>query len=145
MKPNIWTTVAGSAAITAFMGNAAPAGQAGTPQKPPLVISSMSGRDLYGLYCAACHGRDGKGNGPAAVNLRTAPANLTGIAARHDGTFPRDEIRAVIVGDRSSRIAEHVSDDMPVWEPIFRGLDPNERVNRVRVENILDFIKSIQK
>ena len=38
----------------------------------------------------------------------------------------------------------HGSSDMPVWGPIFRGLDPDDRMTRIRLANILDYITSIQ-
>ena len=31
-------------------------------------ISSGNGRDLYGQYCASCHGDDGRGNGPGSLH-----------------------------------------------------------------------------
>lgn len=34
------------------------------------------GEKLYETHCAACHGIDGDGNGPAGKNLDPAPANL---------------------------------------------------------------------
>src|SRR5436190_24402032 len=48
--------------------------------------------------CAACHGPDGKGHGPAAGALRHAPPDLTLIAQRNGGTFPADKVKAVIAG-----------------------------------------------
>ena len=35
------------------------------------------GETLYGPNCAACHGADGQGNGPAAASLPIKPADLT--------------------------------------------------------------------
>jgi hypothetical protein len=34
---------------------------------------------------------------------------------------------------------------MPVWGPIFMALDPNPTANRVRIENIVGYIESIQR
>lgn len=115
-----------------------------SPAGRPLVAPSMAGRDLYTNYCAACHGSDGRGHGPAAGNLTTSPADLTAIAARRSGTFPRDDIRAIVAGDRAL-IPAHISNDMPVWGNIFQGLDANERVNRVRINNLVDYLSSIQR
>ena len=55
---------------------------------PPPVIESMYGPDLYRHYCATCHGRDGKGNGPAAAALKVPPPDLTVLARRQKGVFP---------------------------------------------------------
>jgi len=36
------------------------------------------GKEIYGTQCAACHGAQGKGDGPAARFLETTPRDLTG-------------------------------------------------------------------
>ncbi len=47
------------------------------------------GRDLFTRNCAACHGPDGAGDGPAANGLRPAPRDLTRGAAWTNGpTLP---------------------------------------------------------
>ena len=69
------------------------------PQTRALTIGSLYGRDLYGFYCAACHGRDGRGGGPAVPALRTRPADLTTIASRNQGLFPRKRVEAYVTGE----------------------------------------------
>jgi mono/diheme cytochrome c family protein len=113
------------------------------PTKPPLVLSSMYGRDLFEFYCASCHGRDGTGGGPVVQALRVPPPDLTRIAARNGGTFPRAGVQAFVTGDKEVPPA-HGSKEMPVWGPIFRDLDANDKSNRVRIANIVDYIASIQ-
>ncbi|MDW4549812.1 cytochrome c [Defluviimonas sp. D31] len=71
----------------------------------------VSGRALYADYCASCHGAGGKGDGPAAKGLGKKPADLTTIAARNGGTFPKVRVMSVIDGytrrgDRSSAMPE---------------------------------------
>ena len=120
------------------------AGQTTGSKNPPLVISSMYGRDLFELYCATCHGRDGKGNGPAVAALKAPPPDLTTIARRNGGMFPRARVEAfVTLGDDRATPA-HGSKDMPVWGPIFRALDPNDTANKVRVANIIGHVESLQ-
>ncbi|MSQ51237.1 MAG: c-type cytochrome [Betaproteobacteria bacterium] len=41
-------------------------------------ISIANGKQLYGQYCAACHGVQGYGDGPAGEGLRPRPADLSG-------------------------------------------------------------------
>jgi mono/diheme cytochrome c family protein len=119
-------------------------GQTTGTKNPTLVISSMYGRDLFELYCATCHGSDGKGNGPAADALKVRPADLTTIARRNGGTFPKSRIEAfVTVGDERATPA-HGSSEMPVWGPIFRALDPNDAANKVRLANIVEYLGSLQ-
>ena len=112
-----------------------------TPQ--PLVIPSMSGGDLFRFYCASCHGRDGKGDGPVASALNRRPPDLTSIARRNSGRFPTDRVERFVTGDREPSLA-HGSADMPVWGPIFQALDPQDLMNRIRIENVVAFIESIQ-
>ncbi len=39
--------------------------------------SSNAGRGIYTQNCAACHGLDGRGNGPNSITLEKKPANFT--------------------------------------------------------------------
>ena len=119
------------------------AGQQTGRTPPPLVIPSMSGGDLFRFYCTSCHGRDGKGDGPVAAALNRRPPDLTSIARRNSGRFPTDRVERFVTGDREPSPA-HGSADMPVWGPIFQSLDPQDRMNRIRIENVVAFIESIQ-
>jgi mono/diheme cytochrome c family protein len=133
-----------AALVGAMLLQAWASAQTTGPKNPSLVISSMAGRDLFEFYCAACHGRDGKGGGPVVPALRVAPADLTTIATRNAGTFPQARVESLVTGDQDHLTPAHGSKDMPVWGPIFRGLDPNETANRVRIANIVGYIESIQ-
>src|ERR1022692_4235248 len=47
-------------------------------QKTPVGrTSASSGKEMYWAYCAACHGTDGKGDGPASAALKSRPLDLT--------------------------------------------------------------------
>jgi mono/diheme cytochrome c family protein len=105
----------------------------------------MDGRDLFEFYCATCHGRDGRGRGPTASALKTPPADLTKIAARNGGTFPRARVAGLVTGDDVLGTPAHGSREMPVWGPIFHALDSSETVNKVRIANIVDHLQSIQQ
>jgi mono/diheme cytochrome c family protein len=119
------------------------AGQQTGRTPPPLLIPSVSGGDLFRFYCASCHGREGKGDGPVAPVLNRRPADLTTIAKRNGGRFPTDRVERFVTGDREPSLA-HGSADMPVWGPIFQALDPQDRMNQIRIENVVAFIQSIQ-
>ncbi len=133
-------------AAALFFATAAPslllAQQTGV-RNPPLIIQSVAGRDLYQFYCATCHGVDGRGHGPAAPALRLVPPDLRQLAAHNGGAFPEATVRDFITGRRE--LAAHGSSAMPVWGPIFRGLDPDERLNAIRVGNIVEYLGSIQE
>jgi len=118
-------------------------GQKTGPSMPALVIESMYGPDLYRLYCATCHGRGGKGGGPAAAALKVAPPDLTVLARRQNGVFPAFEVETIIHG--GTAVAAHGSDEMPVWGPIFRALDPSDARVKVRIANLVSYIESIQR
>jgi mono/diheme cytochrome c family protein len=141
---SLMLSVALVGALGAFVGVAG-AGQTGQPpqKRPPLVIDSMAGRDLFAFYCASCHGRDGKGDGPTAASLKTKPADLTAISKRRGGKFPHDEIAAFVSG-MGAPVAAHGSVDMPVWGPLFRGLDDSPARTKVRINNLVSYLESIQ-
>lgn len=129
--------------LVASIATSAPA-QAQRQQMPPLILESIAGRDSFEFYCASCHGRTGKGDGPTAPALRTRPTDLSALARRSGGTFPKDRVLAIVTGtDR--QIAAHGSTDMPVWGPIFRGLDPSEPRITQRIENIVAHVEALQE
>ena len=95
------------------------AGQQTGRTPPPLLIPSLAGGDLFRFYCASCHGRDGKGDGPVASALNRRPPDLTTIARRSGGRFPTNRVEGFVTGNREPTLA-HGSADMPVWGPIFK-------------------------
>lgn len=120
------------------------AGQ-GTSQvtRPSLALDSMSGQDSFVFYCAPCHGRGGRGDGPVAAALTTPPPDLGTLAQRTGGAFPRATVTSFITGTGRTPAA-HGPGDMPVWGPIFRSLDPSGTRAKVRIDNLVAFIESIQ-
>lgn len=108
-----------------------------------VVNPPLTGRETFEFYCASCHGRDGTGNGPLASALKTVPADLTTLAARNGGQFPPDRVRALIAEGREDMVA-HGSSDMPVWGPILRMLESPDRAVETRIENLVQYIESIQ-
>jgi mono/diheme cytochrome c family protein len=81
--------------------------------------SPTSGKDMYVQYCAACHGKVGKGDGPAAKALKTQPTNLTTLTSNNHGAFPNIRIAQVISDD----LAAHGSREMPIWGEVFTHMD----------------------
>jgi mono/diheme cytochrome c family protein len=103
-----------------------------------------SGEVMYKQFCAACHGADGKGNGPAASTLIAPPADLTTLAKRHAGQFPFEYVSNVLrFGPGPSA---HGSSDMPTWGPVFQLMDKsNERAVQIRIKHLCDFLASVQE
>ena len=131
--------------LVASLAAAAAVAQTTGPHNPPLVISSLAGRDLYDFYCASCHGRNGKGDGPVASALKTSPGDLTRLALRNGGVFPTARVTAFVMNDSDIRMASHGSYEMPVWGPVFRALDSSDTMARVRIANVVSYIESIQE
>jgi mono/diheme cytochrome c family protein len=115
------------------------------PENPPLVIRSVLGRDLFEFYCATCHGRDGKGNGATTAALTVRPPDLTRIARRNGGVFPSARVEAFVAFGRDVAAPSHGKADMPVWGPVFRGLDPSDTRVKIRIANLVKYIESIQE
>lgn len=106
--------------------------------------SAESGVTMFKTYCAACHGVDGKGNGPAASALKVQPANLTVLKQKNGGKFPGLKVSHILEG--TDEIHAHGSSDMPLWGPIFRSLDgSNIPVTKLRIANVTSYLESIQQ
>ena len=114
-------------------------------QTTPVLIPSLAGRDLFAFYCASCHGADAHGDGPMATVLKTPPPDLTRLAIRNNGSFPRERVMQFVGGGGNSLGGSHGSSDMPVWGPIFKALEPgDERLVLIRIDNIVQYLQSIQ-
>lgn len=103
--------------------------------------SPSRGKQLFAKHCAPCHGRDGRGAGPAADALKTRPADLTQINRKHDGKFPFLQIVAFIDGERP--VAAHGSREMPIWGEVFRWWF-GDRAARAEIYALTQYIESIQ-
>lgn len=121
------------------------AAQAQTIKKVPITPTSpVSGVEMFKQYCAACHGADAKGNGPAANALKTAPSDLTLMSQRNGGKFPHAQVATVIRGDTA--LEAHGSQEMPVSGQLFKtglGNRPESEV-QMRIVNLTSYIQSLQ-
>jgi len=132
------------AGLLSFWPGQLAAAQRATEDHPSFLLASTYGVDNFHAYCSPCHGRDGKGQGPVARALKTAPPDLTTIIARNHGVFPRGTIRDMIANG-SQGIPAHGSRQMPVWGPAFHALDSSDRAADLRLANIVEYLSSIQK
>jgi mono/diheme cytochrome c family protein len=55
---------------------------------PASAESVANGGKLYGRNCVACHGREGKGDGPGGAKLTPKPSDLTDAEWKHGQTDP---------------------------------------------------------
>jgi mono/diheme cytochrome c family protein len=105
-----------------------------------------AGRVLYVRYCASCHGRDGRGDGPVAPALGQKPTDLTRIAEEHGGDFPFVAVFEAIDGTRTVRA--HGVSEMPIWGEVFQS-DPASPLEQQilaggRVMAIAGYLRTLQ-
>ena len=97
-KKNVFKTIAFAAVlvlssnITFAQSNSWPVPKAAADLKNPEpnnATTIKNGKVLYQSYCTPCHGKNGKGDGPAAASLHPKPADHTSAAvqAESDGTL----------------------------------------------------------
>jgi mono/diheme cytochrome c family protein len=111
------------------------------PVKP---TSAASGEEMYNTYCAVCHGKDGKGQGPAAEALKVPPPDLTVLSKNNNGSYPSLKVSAVIRGEQV--LPAHGSKDMPVWGSLFwRMSQGHESEVQQRIANLNRYVEGMQQ
>jgi mono/diheme cytochrome c family protein len=110
------------------------------PVKP---TSASSGQEMFTAYCAVCHGKDGKGGGPAAEALKAAPTDLTTLSQKNGGKYPADHVSSAIKGDLT--LPAHGSKDMPIWGNLFWHMSQGHGSEvQLRVANLTQYVGSLQ-
>lgn len=110
---------------------------------PVKSVSPASGKEMFVNYCASCHGGDGKGNGPAAAALKTAPTNLTALSEKNGGSYPAMRISSILRGDAG--VPAHGSKEMPVWGPLFRSVSGGDEGQvQQRISNLTKYVETLQ-
>ncbi len=131
--------------ISAFAAaQQAPAqGTAAVKHVPITNTPSNSGKAMFESYCAVCHGKDGKGTGPAASAMKTPPTDLTSLAKQNGGKYPASHVAAVLRGQALT--PAHGSQDMPIWGPLFSSISQgHESQVQQRITNLADYIGGLQ-
>lgn len=110
---------------------------------------AADGQALFVENCALCHGETARGDGPLARATAKAPADLTLIAQRGDGAFPRARIMSVIDGYART---EPVDPAMPEFGGLLVGdLIPFDSGDGImtptprKLVALLEYIESIQQ
>ena len=141
MLPHRRPRARGGAAVVCMISLAAVA-SAGEEETRSLEL----GKAAYLQYCASCHGASGRGDGPVAASLATAPLDLTKIAARRDGEFPEGQIAEFIDGRRW--VSAHGPREMPVWGEQFGEGTPgsvhHETAALGRILLVVEYLRTIQ-
>ena len=105
--------------------------------------SPASGKEMFMSYCAACHGKNAKGDGPAAAGLKAVPADLTVLAKLNGGKYPADKVTSVLRGQ--TNLVPHGDQEMPVWGRVFwRMSQGHEEIVTQRISNLNRYIESLQ-
>ena len=124
--------------IAGILLASAPLGAQAQPGSPP------NGDYLFRTYCASCHGTSAKGDGPLAESMRRRPADLTEIARRNKGVFPRDQVYRIIDGRQP--VKGHGGANMPVWGDVFARSSEvqNEAAITERIEALVRYLEGLQ-
>ena len=135
------TSIVGAACAAAVLAAATATAQ----QTTETFSSGTSGAALYKTYCAVCHGKEAKGDGPLAENLRHAPPDLTLLAKRNAGKF--DAARVYRMIDGRDPIKGHGGSDMPIWGDAFKRSSEgfNEKAVKERIDRLVNHLESLQR
>jgi mono/diheme cytochrome c family protein len=140
-----------AAALAAFALALVAQNQPQAAQPPQKVIkhvpiqhtSAASGEEMYVSYCASCHGKEAKGNGPAAEALKVPPTDLTMLAKKNGGKYPALKVSSIIRGE--DVVAAHGSRDMPIWGKLFWSISGGSDAEVLqRVANLNHYLESQQ-
>ena len=130
------------ALVALFLSSVVTAQNPVVKQVPVRSTRTLQGSDLYMEYCAVCHGRDGRGGGPAAAAMKQQPADLTQLARKNGGKFDELRVQSVITGE--DVVAAHGSRDMPTWGSVFASMTPSEGMRKLRVNSLVRHVESLQ-
>ena len=110
---------------------------------PVTRTSAWNGKQMYGNYCAPCHGADGRGQGPVATALKTPPVDLSVLSRNNRGKFPDAHIVTVL--QNGTEVSAHGSAEMPVWGPILGKMNQTNPQDRMlRVSNLSRYLETMQ-
>lgn len=121
-----------------------------TPQKvikkvPMKPTAGYSGKEMYREYCAVCHGKEGKGDGPAASEFKVPPPDLTILSKQNNGKFPADHLAAVLRFGVTA--PAHGTSDMPAWGRLLGSLQSTGTQStqvQLRIHNLMEYIETLQ-
>jgi mono/diheme cytochrome c family protein len=104
-----------------------------------------AGSAVYRTYCATCHGKTAKGDGPLATHLRFAPPDLTLLAKRNHGQFDAASVYRMI--DGREPLKGHGGPDMPVWGDAFKRTSErySEKAVKAQIDALVSHLKTLQR
>lgn len=106
------------------------------------------GAEVFVGACAACHGEEGRGDGPMRDLITMPVPDLTEISARNGGAFPW--LRIVHIVDGRTGLRGH-GGPMPLFGAVFAGdtsvadaRDGTPVITSARVLAVVDYLAAIQ-
>jgi mono/diheme cytochrome c family protein len=105
---------------------------------------AFEGKQKYDVYCASCHGAEGKGDGALSSSLKKRPADLTQLARKNNGQFPTETVVKFI--DGRTRNDAHLKSDMPIWGDAFSKSQetPTPDDVKARITALVKYLETIQ-
>ena len=108
-----------------------------------LVMSATSGYEMYTVYCAGCHGEDGRGNGRSSRYCTVPPVDLTQLSTRNHDIYPSESVcRILRYGTgRPSKGQGY----MPIWGLLLRSMNADlPGVTEVRIQSLFEYVRTLQ-
>lgn len=113
------------------------------------LAQELGGQGIYLEYCAGCHGKAAKGDGPLADLMSIGVPDLTGLSRRYGGIFPLVSVVRQIDGRIEMR--GH-GDPMPVFGALLSGASAvvdtaagDPIVTKAAVLAVADYLEEIQE
>jgi mono/diheme cytochrome c family protein len=95
-------------------------------------VSVQAGRDIYGAICWTCHGVEGDGNGPSAMNIAgVKPRDFTAPEYQIEGR--EEELRKTI--SLGAARAFHGSEYMLEW---------GNKLSPQQIDDVVEFLKTFK-
>jgi mono/diheme cytochrome c family protein len=114
----------------------------------PQASDRVQARNDFQALCVDCHGADGRGGGPAAEGMVPHPVDLTQVAAKNGGVFPRLQVMGHIYGFTPGRSES----PMPQFGDLLDGPtipydagDGNPTPTPVRLVALMEYVEAMQR
>lgn len=108
--------------------------------------AATRGGRLYQIYCTSCHGKLGRGDGPAAQGVTPLPTDLTRLSRENGGKFPTARVMLSIDGRRP--MPGHGEGAMPIWGLSLQEPDGDyyqEDTVRKKIQDLVSFVETLQR
>src|ERR1700722_5896793 len=100
--------------------------------EPPRIntADAQEGETIFQMRCFVCHGREGKGNGPASTGLGATVRDLTEPAWQHSTSDPT-------IGSVMRNGAQAVGCSVP--------MSPNRDLSDAQIQSLVSYIRRLRR